>query len=502
MYRSDPSRGSETNSTLGLSAAVLSIPALVLIVASVQYQSRVMAAGALAISLAGILVLLGFRTAIRPPGSGSSILIYLMALGFLWFQTHAEPDPFARIGRGLLLVGAVLLLIRHDLARSGVEPRRRVRQLCRWLTRRTKWPDNLNDFQHLPEVRALQDNLGDDPGPVLGLLTDPRAEVRAAALLALRNRPYWRGFETTQILTAARQAREPELCVFALQALKSAEDSGTLREVAEYLRSPHVTVRTAAFEVLLHNCSRRWPAIRGFVKETLSDLAFAQDGSLPDPGRLSAIAICDLTTWASEGAPLSERAIQTLVEHYAAILSNQYLPLLPQQLAEQVIEPNTPPILRVELAHLLRSFRLITHDMLDRMSDADQPGPVRLVAAEAMLEADPSDPTAVEVLRGLGRQPNRETALSIAWLLQNYLGMDMGLPANESVPPNSKAASEAARRVLNWAMNRAPDAPGVVLPTGTLPRPQSSPTLSGLKGTHIRPGPSDRGPSGSLWSPK
>lgn len=502
MYRSDTSIGSDTNATLGLSAAVLSVPALVLLVASMQYHSQLLAAGALAVSLGGLLILLGFRTAIRPPASGSSILIYLMALGFLWFQTRESPDALARLGRGLLLLGAVLLLIRHDLARSGVEPRRRVRQLCRWLTHRAKWPDDLHDFQHLPEVRALQVDLGDDPSPVLALLTDPRAEVRAAALLALRNRPYWRGFEATQILTAARQAREPELCVFALLALKSVEDVASLHEIAEYLRSPAPMVRQAAFTVLLHNCGRRWPSVRGAVKDALSDPAFLNDGSLPEASKLTPLAICDLTTWASEGSPLSDRAIQTIVEYYAAILANRDLPLLPQQLAEQVIDPNSPPTLRVELAHLLRSFRLITHDMLDRMSDADQPSAVRLVAAEALLEADPSDPMAVEVLRGLGRQPNRETALSIAWLLQNYLGMDMGLPAHESVPANSKAASEAARRVLNWAMNRAPDAPGLLLPTGTLPRPQSSPTLSGLKGTNIRPGPSDRGQSGSLWSPK
>ncbi|MCZ2340428.1 MAG: hypothetical protein LC104_01370 [Bacteroidales bacterium] len=502
MYRSDTSIGSETNAALGLSAAVLSLPALVLLVASIQYHSQLLAAGALAVSLGGLLIILGFRTAIRPPASGSSILIYLMALGFLWFQTRESPDTLARFGRGLLLLGAIVLLIRHDLARSGVEPRRRVRKLCSWLTHRTKWPDDLNDFQHLPEVRALQEDLSDDPSPVLALLTDPRAEVRAAALLALRSRPYWRSFEAAQILAAARQAREPELCAYALLTLKSAEEIATLHEIAGYLRSPAPMVRQAAFTVLLHNCSRRWPAVRSAVKDALSDPAFTNDGSLPDASKLSPIAICDLATWASENPPLSDRSIETIVEYYAAILANRDQPLLPQQLAEQVIDPNSPPTLRVELAHLLRSFRLITHDMLDRMSDADQPGSVRLVAAEAMLEADPTDPTAVEVLRGLGRQPNRETALAIAWLLQNYLGMDMGLPTHESVPPNSKAASEAARRVLNWAMNRAPESPGLLLPTGTLPRPQSLPTLSGLKGTNLRPGPHDRGHPGSLWSPQ
>lgn len=504
MYRSDPAFGPEPRSSLGVSAAVLALPALVLLAAAARYESTIMAAGAMVVALTGLLILLGFRSATQPPASGSTILLYLIALGLFWFPTQDNPEIFVRIGRGVLLMGAVLLLYRHDLTRCGAEPRRRVHQLCRWLTRRSRWPEDLAEYHHLPEVRALREVISDDPSPVLAILSDPRAEVRAAALLALQNRPYWRVHESAQVLTAANQAREPILCATALAALTSAEDSVTLQEVATYLRHPSPEVRTAAFTVLLHNCGRRWPGVRNAIKEALADPAYAEDGPVPGAGKLTPLAVCDLNTWAAEGPPLADRAIQSIVEFYAVSLASGDVPQLSLQLAEQVIDPNVPPTLRVELANLLRSFRLITHDMLDRMSDVDQPGPVRLVAAEALLEADPSDLTAIEVLRGLGRQPNRETALSIAKILQVYLGMDMGLPTGEDVLPQSKIAYEAAKRVHTWATNRTAESGGATapLPSGPLPRPQSSPTLSGLKGTNLRTHPPDRGPSGSLWSPK
>ena len=504
MYRPDPIVGPDTaHNSLGVSASVLAIPTLVVLTGAIRFESAILAAGALATALAGLLILIGFRTAIRPPASASTILLYITALAWLWFPTRDLTDEFVRMGRGTLVLGAILLLVRHDLIRSGVGPRRRVRQLCRWLTRRSKWPEDLADYQHLPEIQALRDTIGDDPSAVLGLLSDPRPEVRVAVLLALQHRSYWRSHEANQVLAAARQAREPAVCAAALIALNSAEDAATIQDVAVYLRNPSPEVRRAAFDVLLHNNGRRWPGVRTAVKEALSDPAFANDGPLP-AAKLSALAVCDLNTWAAEAAPLGDRSVQSVVEYYAATLAAGSQPQLAAQIGEQTIDANVPPTMRVELANLLRSFRLLSHELLDRMSDVDQPGPVRLVAAEALLDADPNDPTATEVLRGLGRQPNRETAVTIAWLLQKYLGMDMGLPPDERVSASGKAAAEIANRVLQWASsNRGSETPRHGVPAAFgLPRPQSSPTMSGLKATSIRPGPSDRGPSGSLWSPK
>ena len=87
----------------------------------------------------------------------------------------------------------------------------------------------------------------------------------------------------------------------------------------------------------------------------------------------------------------------------------------------------------------------------------DQPGPIRLFAAEQMLRINPHDPDGVDVLRGLARQPNREMALAVAGVLQNVLGLDLGLPAGEMPAASSKTAADVARRVLLWANGATPD---------------------------------------------
>ena len=110
-------------------------------------------------------------------------------------------------------------------------------------------------------------------------------------------------------------------------------------------------------------------------------------------------------------------------------------------------------MLRVELAALLRDSRLLPPELLDRMTDADQPGPVRLMAVEIVLAQDPTDASAVDVLKGLGRHPNRESALAIARLLQRYLRIDFGLPLN-GTSPSSKLAAEVTQKVTRWANDR------------------------------------------------
>jgi hypothetical protein len=122
---------------------------------------------------------------------------------------------------------------------------------------------------------------------------------------------------------------------------------------------------------------------------------------------------------------------------------------------------DTPPGLRIEIAALLRDHHLLTADLLDRMTNPDQPGPMRLFAAEVMLRANPHDPDGVDVLRGLARQPNRELAVQVGAILQEVLGLELGLPASGPLPaPTSKQAAEVARRVLAWANGAIPEAPG------------------------------------------
>jgi hypothetical protein len=203
------------------------------------------------------------------------------------------------------------------------------------------------------------------------------------------------------------------------------------------------------------------------------------DRSLPGAaGHLPVIALCDLTSWANEPEPLGTRSVRTLIDHYACLLQTTGDYDLITDLTNQVLDPATATGLRVELAGLLRNLSLLTPELLDRMTNADQPGPVRLLAAEAMLTADPYHPDGLDVLRGLGRQPNREMALSIAGILQSRLGFDMGLPM-EGVPPNSKQAGEVAKKVMAWAVARAGDHRSAT-PTpemGFRPRSDAKPSL-------------------------
>jgi hypothetical protein len=125
-----------------------------------------------------------------------------------------------------------------------------------------------------------------------------------------------------------------------------------------------------------------------------------------------------------------------------------------------MLDAETPPALRVELAALLRDHNLLTADLLDRLTNLDQPAPIRLFAAELMLRINPHDPDGIDVLRGLARQPNRELALQVAAILQQLLGLELGLPPGELPASNTKVAAEVARRVALWANGANPDVVG------------------------------------------
>jgi hypothetical protein len=131
-----------------------------------------------------------------------------------------------------------------------------------------------------------------------------------------------------------------------------------------------------------------------------------------------------------------------------------------------MLDNETSPALRVEIAALLREHHLLTADLLDRLTNLDQPAPIRLFAAELMLRINPHDPDGVDVLRGLARQPNRELSVRVAAVLQTVLGWDMGLPESGELPaPNSKEAADITRRVLAWANGVAGMTQDVLRPT-------------------------------------
>ena len=437
------------------SLALAVVPAAALGLAAARFGSPLLGGAALLAVAAGVLV--GRTPPVwRPPTSAKAVGLFLVAYAALWADTvrlhDRGADPVAPLLRGTLLVLAIGLLIVHDLTRTGLGPRRKALAVARRLTNRLRWPETPAGFAELADVRALRAATRDDPGPALDLLADPRPEVRRAALAALAGRPFWRPAESALVLGTAKTP-DPAVKVMALTALARATDPNSVAGLTGFLRDPTPDVRAAAGAALMTDPAR-WPVVRDAVREALAAPALAADGPLPGAAdRLTPMAVCDLTSWAAEHEPLAGRSVRTLAEFYALRLQTGRSPELPAELGRMVTDALTPTALRVELAGLLRGLNLLPPELLDRMTDADQPGPVRLLAVELMLATNPEDAEAIDVLRGLARQPNRETAITIARLLQAYLGLDLGLPAGP-IAAQSRPAAEVAKRVLAWATSR------------------------------------------------
>jgi hypothetical protein len=405
-----------------------------------------------------ILVFLRAHPIWRPPVSVSVVVLYLIALVWAWLPLQGSTDWIVHIGQGLLLLGGITLLAVHELYQTGAEPVRRANSWMRRISERSQWPLQLADCRTLPEAAALRESIRDEPGPALALLSDPRPEVQATALGALEHRANWRPGEAELVLRFGRESREPAVRVAAVYALAGVDTADLVSNLAGFLRDPAAEVRLATAEAIMWNADSRWPFTRESVKEALADPKLAEEGALfVGIGRLPAAAVADLITWSAEHAPLAQRAILTLMEHYHADLIADDRPELGSELAAMMLAQDTPPPLRVELAALLRDHNLLSPDLLDRLTNPDQPGPIRLFAAELMLRINPHDPDGVDVLRGLARQPNREMAVRVAAVLQNVLGLDLGLLPGELPMPNSKPAADVARRVVAWANGSNPD---------------------------------------------
>lgn len=480
------------------SLALLLLPAVILGLLAARQGSVPLAAGA-GVQALFLLVFLRAHPVWRPPASASVIVLYLVALGWAWLPTRGSSDWAVHIGQGVLLLAAVGLVALHDLSRTGSELLRRANRTAGRIATRTQWPVQLVDCRTVPEVTALRDAIRDEPGPALALLGDPRPEVVVAALAALEFRQAWKPGEAELVLQAARLSPEPAVRATAAYALAGVDTAELICGLAGFLRDPAPEVRAAAAEALLWDGDRRWPVAREAVREALAAPNLANDGPLfTDSPRLPAAAVADLTTWAAENPPLARRATLTLIEQHRRSLADADRPELASELGAQMLHHDTPPGLRVELAALLRDHYLLSSDLLDRLTNPDQPGPMRLFAAEVMLRANPNDPDGVDVLRGLARQPNRELAVQIGGILQHVLGLELGLsPSGELPTPHSKAAADVARRVLAWANGATPD---MIKPTpGPMPglKPGSRPPFPGLRETSRHPPGSGDRPRGS-----
>jgi hypothetical protein len=440
---------------------LLLLPALLLLGASLRAPDRVaplLWLGALFQFLGCLLALLS-RQGLREPAGPGLILLYVIALS--WLAVCAPSGEDAKDGY-LYLAQAVLLVLplfffgMQLLRDSGATTLRQARLLAQRLARRTSWPANLLDCRLLPEVKALRESLHVDASPALSLLAHPRAEVRVAALTALEFRQNWRPGQPQVVLYLAQTAHEPEVRAAAINALANIDERNMMETLAEYLSDHSPLVRQTTAEALLWDTEGRWAWLRAAVHQALSNPANQSDGALPvASGRLGSEAVDDLYAWTAEGGVLSERAALTLGAHFAQALAAGVDPALIGQLRTQLLDPHTPPLLRLELAQLLHRYRELDETVLRRLIEPSLPAPVRLIAVEALLEQGASS-QAVAALYELGRLPNREIALATADVIQRRLGVDLGVPRGALPALHTRQAAEIARRVLIWATQLDP----------------------------------------------
>lgn len=384
------------------------------------------------------------------------LLLYLTGLGWLWLGRGLSDldDWYLHFAQALLLVVSLAIFGAQVLADSGASEWRRAHLLARRLAARGDWPADLGSCRLLPEVKALREALHIDAAPALRLLAHPRPQVRVAALAALEFRKNWRPGQAEGIVQIARQSGEPTVRAAAMGALANVDDRLLVEQLAEFLRDPAAEVRRAAAEALLWDVGTRWPWIRLAVRRALADCRAADETLLPGQA-ITDDAVRDLTAWAAEKGFLAVRAAQALVGHYERALDHDADGRLSQELRRQVAEAQTPPALRIGLAHLLERSGLLDRGILESLLMPSNPAPLRLIAADALLTEGPHTAAAI-ALREVARLPNREIALATAGIVQRRLHVDVGLPIGQSLPPlHSRLAAEVTRRVMAWGSQLA-----------------------------------------------
>jgi hypothetical protein len=383
------------------------------------------------------------------------IMLYVIALSWVLLGTYGVHDWLIHLAQALLLVVPLGLFSVQCLYDSGAVALRRARQLAQRLVQRRDWPADLQACRLLPEVKALRESLYLDASPALQMLASPRPEVRVAALAALEFRQKWQPGQPELVLHLAKHSPEPELRAAALNALANLDDRFLIEQLAELLYDPATLVRRTAVEALLWNTERRWAWLRQAARRTLAEPLFESDGPLCREGiLLTDEAVNDLIGWCAEKGLVAVRSASTVAAHYQQVFSTCTDSKVVTHLRHRVLDPHAPPMLRLELAHLLRQQGQLDEQAQQLLLEPSSPTPLRLMAVDAMLARGPSH-EAQGVLRDLARAPNREIALTIADMLQRRLGIHLGLMPGEPLPSlHSRQAAEVARRVFLWATHQ------------------------------------------------
>jgi hypothetical protein len=433
---------------------ILTLPAVLLLAASLRYSGGTFGPlwlGTLFLMLAGGLAIRAPKALHQPPGT-AVIMLYAIGLSWLLLGALGQSDWFIHFAQAALLVVALLVFASQCLQESGAPALRRARTMAARLKNRRDWPAELQACCQLPEVKALRDALQVDAAPALALLTDSRPQVRVAALAALEYRQNWRTHQPEVVLQIARQAAEPEVRAAAVNALANVEDRVLLESLSEFLHDTSALVRTTATEALLWNTEQLWPWIRLAVRRALADPLCQEDGALQNEGTVfPPEVVADLISWCSEKGVLAVRAALTLGAHFNQALALGAGLTIVEEMRRYLADVHAPVMLRLEVARVLYNHRELDDQVLRRLLDPSNPAPLRLIAVEALLNRGQS-PEAMAALHDLARLPNREIALGIADVVQRRLGLDLGLPRGQPLPPlHSRQAADVARRVLAWA---------------------------------------------------
>jgi HEAT repeat protein len=450
-----------------LRVLILFLPAGLLLAGALRAEPPVQVLLAIGSGVTGLsgLVLIRRDRLWRPPVNLAVVGLYLIGLLWLTLGTADFGAWYPHLAQALFMLVPLLMFAAQMLDSSGLADLRRARLLGHRLAERKDWPEDITTCRSLPEVKALRESLHPEAAPALALLHHPRPQVRLAALVALEFRKTWRPGQSGMILHLAQQEPVTAVRAAAVAALANLDDRRLLEALVPFLYDRESAVRRAAAEALLWDAELRWPWLRLAIHAALSDPRSAKDGPLPFPGAdLPAQAIADLTGWASETGSLGLRAALTLVDHYSRTLCEGATEPFIERLRAEVADPHVAAVLRLELARLLLDHARLTDALLERLLDLDQPAPLRLLAAEALLKAGPHPP-AVQALREIARQPNREIAMACAALVQRALGVDMGLALNEPLPAlNSRQAADVTRRVMLWATQPPREVPEALTP--------------------------------------
>ena len=302
-------------------------------------------------------------------------------------------------------------------------------------------------------MKALREALHIDASPALDLLSNPRPEVRVAALAALEFRQNWRPGQPQVILQLAQHAIEPEVRSAAINALANVDDRTTIEALAEFLRDSSPLVRQTAAEALLWNTEQNWPWIRlavrrasgrSRVRKRWADTPRREHPDCRGGGRSDRVDFRKGRAIAAGGADARLPLYSRVVVGAGYDVGGDAAPPARRKAIRRRCYDWSWPACCTSIANWICP-------LLRQLLDPANPAPLRLIAVEALLEHGDST-EAVSTLHDLARLPNREIALGIAQVVQRRLGVDLGLPRDEPLPPvHSRLAAEVARRVLIWA---------------------------------------------------